>query len=132
MHRYRSIRPIIWLKISTLLYLFSHFYTFALIGFAFYAILHDSREIMLQLLYGIILYALCWFLYLWTSSLTNCPLCRSGPMSSKGCAKHRNAKSMLGSYRLMVALSVLFLRRFRCPYCGESTALEVKARDEQG
>lgn len=132
MHRYRTIRPIIWLRISTILYLFIHFYTFGLIGFAFYAILHDSREVMLQLLYGIILYAITWVLYVWSSSLTNCPLCRSGPMSGKRCAKHRHAKTIFGSYRLVVALSVLFLRRFRCPYCGESTALEVRARDEQG
>jgi hypothetical protein len=56
----------------------------------------------------------------------NCPLCMTPVLGNKGCVKHRSAKTLLGSHRLRVALAVLCLNRFRCPYCGESC--EVKAR----
>jgi len=128
MHRYRSLRPIIWIRLSSIFYLLSLLYSFALFGFTFYAVLHHTHEIMLQLLYGIGGYVSLWILYVWTSSLSKCPLCRSGPMSSKRCARHRSARKIFGSYRLTVALSVIFLNRFRCPYCGESTRLQVKEK----
>ena len=56
----------------------------------------------------------------------SCPLCMTPVLGNKECVKHRSAKTLLGSHRLRVALAVLFLNRFRCPYCGESC--EVKAR----
>ena len=59
---------------------------------------------------------------------TNCPLCVTPVMMSKGCAKHRNARRFLGSHRLRVALGVLFTGGFRCPYCGEPTVLEARER----
>jgi hypothetical protein len=58
----------------------------------------------------------------------NCPLCLTPVLTAKDCAKHRNARSFLGSHRLRVALEILFRNCFRCPYCGESTALEVRTR----
>ncbi|MFM2297142.1 MAG: hypothetical protein RL117_849 [Verrucomicrobiota bacterium] len=129
MHHYRTLRPIIWIRLCAFFYLFSYLFSFALFFFAVYAILYHNQEIMLQLLAGIGIYVTSWILYIWTSSLSKCPLCRSGPMSGKRCAKHRNARAILGSYRLTVALSIIFLNRFRCPYCGESTRLRVKVRD---
>jgi hypothetical protein len=59
---------------------------------------------------------------------TNCPLCLTPVMMSKGCAKHRRARRFLGSHRLYVALGVLFTGGFRCPYCGEPSVLEVRER----
>jgi hypothetical protein len=56
----------------------------------------------------------------------NCPLCMTPVLGNKKCAKHRSARTFFGSHRLRVALMVLCLNRFRCPYCGESC--EVKAR----
>ena len=32
----------------------------------------------------------------------------------------------MGSHRLRVALAILFKNQFRCPYCNESTALELR------
>ena len=55
---------------------------------------------------------------------TNCPLCCTPVLAPKGCTKHRDAKKLMGSHRLRVALAILFPNRFRCPYCNESTALE--------
>ena len=56
---------------------------------------------------------------------TNCPLCWTPVLAPGGCAKHRGAKKLMGSHRLPVALAVLFRNRFCCPYCNESTALEL-------
>jgi hypothetical protein len=61
-------------------------------------------------------------------SRTRCPLCMTPVMISKACSKHRHAKSLLGDYQLRVATSVLFLNSFRCPYCNESTSIELRER----
>jgi len=58
---------------------------------------------------------------------TKCPLCMVPVMGSPSCVKHRKARKLLGSYRLRVALSSLFLGYFSCPYCQEMTSMEVRA-----
>lgn len=60
------------------------------------------------------------------SAHARCPLCLTPPISHRGCSKHRSARRVFGSYRLHVAFSVIFWNRFRCPYCGEWTAVEVR------
>jgi len=63
---------------------------------------------------------------IWTQGYhTNCPLCWTPVLAPRSCAKHRDAKKLMGSHRLRVALAILFRNRFRCPYCNESTALEI-------
>jgi hypothetical protein len=57
-----------------------------------------------------------------------CPLCFVPSFSHQQCSKHRKAPHFLGSYRLFVALAVIFKGYFRCPYCGEPTAMEVRTR----
>ena len=61
-------------------------------------------------------------------SRLRCPLCMMPPLSNRGCARHRNANRLLGSYKLAVAASILFRNRFRCPYCGEPTAMQARNR----
>jgi hypothetical protein len=51
-------------------------------------------------------------------------------MVNKRCAKHGKARTVLGSHRLRVALSILFRNAFNCPYCMESTAVRVRSRRE--
>jgi len=55
-----------------------------------------------------------------------CPLCRVPILSSTNCAKNHNAQTRLGSYRLRVAIEILFANHFGCPYCNEPT--EMKSR----
>jgi len=55
-----------------------------------------------------------------------CPLCLTQPVTVRGCATNRNAKRLFGSHRLQVAVSIILHNYFRCPYCGELTALEVR------
>ncbi len=60
------------------------------------------------------------------ASRTGCPLCLTPVLAPKTCMKHRRARSFLGSHRLRVAFTILFRNRFRCPYCNESTGLELR------
>jgi hypothetical protein len=62
------------------------------------------------------------------SRRTNCPLCITPVLATKHCSKHRRARPLLGSYRIRVALSILFKNSFRCPYCNEDTSLQVRER----
>ena len=60
---------------------------------------------------------------------TGCPLCMTPVLAKKQCVTHRNARPFLGSSRLKVALTILFKRTFRCPYCGELTAIKASHRN---
>lgn len=62
------------------------------------------------------------------SSKLRCPLCMMPPLQNRRCSKHRTVKRLFGSHRLSVAHSILFKDSFRCPYCGEPTAMEVRQR----
>lgn len=62
------------------------------------------------------------------ASRVGCPLCRIPVLAPLGRAKHREARRLLGTYQFRVALSILFAERFRCPYCNESTAMDVRER----
>ena len=55
-----------------------------------------------------------------------CPLCIGHPLAHKACATHRGTRRLFGSYRLWVAMTVIFAGWFRCPYCGEPTAISVR------
>ena len=60
------------------------------------------------------------------SGKLRCPLCTMPPLQNRRCAKHRTVKRIFGSHRLKVAQSILMQDSFRCPYCGEPTAMEVR------
>jgi hypothetical protein len=57
---------------------------------------------------------------------TRCPLCLTPVLAAKSCSKHRKARKLMGSYRLRVALGILCKNSFQCPYCSESSALELR------
>jgi hypothetical protein len=76
---------------------------------------------------GVAVVSLLLVIPLWTQGAhTNCPLCWTPVLAPKGCSKHRDARKLIGSHRLRVALHVLFKNQFRCPYCNESTGLEIR------
>ena len=60
------------------------------------------------------------------ASGTRCPLCCTPVLAPMRCARHRRARTILGSHRLRVALTILFKNHFRCPFCNEVTGLEVR------
>lgn len=68
-------------------------------------------------------------LALWLSAgRARCPLCIGNPLAHNACVTHRKTRRLFGSYRLYVALSILLKGRFRCPYCGEPAAIEVRPK----
>ena len=66
----------------------------------------------------------------WLSASTRCPLCLTPILSTTNCAKHRKAKKLLGSYRLRLAVDIVFNESFTCPYCHEPTAMLVRDKHE--
>ncbi len=57
---------------------------------------------------------------------SRCPLCLGPPLAHIACVKHRDARRLLGSYRLQVVRSIIMEGEYRCPYCGEFTSIAVR------
>ena len=72
------------------------------------------------------------FLQWGTAAHARCPLCIGNPLSHRGCSKNARALKLFGSYRLTVAISVIFTGKFRCPYCGEYTAVISRCERPHG
>lgn len=102
-------------------------------GFLGYALFHGQRDAV-HLALGLLGLTVALFIFQWLlAARCRCPLCLGLPLAHKACSKHRNATRLFGSYRLRVAHSIAWKGFFRCPYCGESTAMEVRQhrRDRQ-
>lgn len=80
----------------------------------------------------IILAGLMIFIQWIAAARTNCPLCIVPVLGNRGCVKNRQAQTLLGSYRMRVAAGILFHNSFRCPYCNEPTALQVRPKSVNG
>src|SRR5690606_38898553 len=96
------------------------------LGFITWAVMEDSRERMLVggALGGL---ALCMIFGQWlVGARARCPLCLQPSLLRKSCSKHRTARRLFGSHRLMAAVSIVCRGHFRCPYCGEPTAMETR------
>lgn len=98
------------------------------LGLFGYAMWMDRMDLRYPAL-GLLIPALISSLFHWVLAIrTRCPLCFVPSFSHQQCAKHRKALHFFGSYRLFVALGVVFKGWFRCPYCGEPTAMQVRRR----
>ena len=96
-----------------------------LLAYAMWVVNLNLARLAIALLGLAMLIALAqWYI----ASRARCPLCIGFPLAHNACVTHRDTRRLFGSYRLSVAMSVVFLGRFRCPYCGESTAIEVRHR----
>lgn len=87
---------------------------------AYTAFRHDERGVYISL--GLVaLWVVSCLVFFFKASGTRCSLCMTPLWVGRKCQKHRNAKPAFGvSYRLELAISLLFKDRYRCPYCGES------------
>lgn len=128
MHRLPSQSAVTRFRFAAYLYIISILLIisgFAYIGWALYSGL--ERHVIFAS--GVIAAAVITFIFQCISaSRARCPLCLVPSMAKKNCSKNRNAKRLLGSYRLRVAGSIILHGNFRCPYCNEPTALEVRQR----
>lgn len=128
MHRLRSKSTIYRFRVAALLLCLKCILMPACGILLIYSIIIHDDELTLWSMGLIILTTLMVILQWLIAARTSCPLCLTPVLAVKNCMKHRHARTFLGSHRLRVALGVLFKNSFRCPYCHEPTALEVRDR----
>lgn len=97
-------------------------------GLLIYSFIEDDHNLTLIALgLGFACFLMC--LIQWSlAGRTRCPLCLTPVLARNGCSKHRNARTVLGSYRLRVATGILFRGTFHCPYCHEPSMMAVRTR----
>lgn len=126
MHRPRSTSEIWRFRLAAFMLLGTYLLAFPIFGLLARATLTDNFELTLVGL-ALVIPTLVLLVIQWiVAAQTGCPLCRTPILAPRSCNKHRRAKTILGSYRLKVALAVMFKNRFRCPYCNEHTSLELR------
>lgn len=128
MHHPRSISDVRRLRLASLLLLGNHLLILTAGSMLLVSFFANDQHLMV---FGSILVATSIVLIMaqWiVASHAGCPLCRTPVLAPMGCVKHRRARRLMGSYQLRVALSIMFKEKFRCPYCNEPTAVEVRER----
>lgn len=128
MHHPRSTSAARRLRLASVLLLINRLLIPLACGLLLVSLLTNDSRLMV---YGLILTASCVFLLViqWIAAIqTGCPLCRTPVLAPMRCMRHRKARRFLGSYKLRVAVGIIFMEQFRCPYCNESTAMDVRER----
>lgn len=126
MHKFPSTYAIRRIRLAALLLGAKCLLFPAALGVLIYAVAIENQQLTYYGL-GLLILTGITVIFQWhLASRANCPLCQTPVLADKGCVKHRNAKPLFGSHRLRVALSVLFLNQFRCPYCGEPSVMQVR------
>jgi len=91
-----------------------------------YALLFDDRNssyIVIGLLgFAGVASIIHWML----GAQAKCPLCFVPSFSHQLQTKSTKALHFMGSYRLFVALGVIFKGHFHCPYCAENVAIQIR------
>jgi len=126
MHHPRSISDVRRLRLASLLLLGNRLLILTAGSLLLVSLFANDQHLMV---FGSILVAVSLALIVAqgiVAAHAGCPLCRTPVLAPMGCVKHRKARRLLGSYKLRVALAILFRERFRCPYCNEPTALELR------
>jgi len=128
MHRFPSKSTIHRFRLVAFLLCFRCLTVPVIVGLLIYSFIHEAHDLtVIALGLGsvcVLMSLMQWLL----AGRTRCPLCMTSVLASNGCAKHRNARTLLGSYRLRVALGILFRGTFHCPYCHEPSIMEVRSR----
>lgn len=119
----RSLARAFWR--SSFAYLLAFMSLFVTAGVVVYTYLQRSDENLQLLVIAIIVSLFLWILQWFTADNCKCQLCQADVMRSSQCSHHKTAKKFLGSYRLRIAIAVLFKRMFRCAYCGAQFQLRV-------
>lgn len=128
MHRFQSSSAIQRFRLASFLVFLKYLLIPTALGVLAWSLVQNDRRLTFVAL-GIGGVALLATLIQWIiSTKTRCPLCMVPVLGSNGCSKNRNARRLFGSYRLRVAVSSLFRGHFRCPYCNEPSALQVRSR----
>jgi hypothetical protein len=126
MHHPPSISAARRLRIASLLLLGNRLLIPVSAGLLLVSLLNNDHLLMICGLVAGMISVLLIVAQWMAASHAGCPLCRTPVLAPMRCMKHRKARSLLGSYQLRVALAIMFTERFRCPYCNESTAMDVR------
>lgn len=126
MHHPRHARTIRAFRIAALLLIFKRLCLPLAIGLMAAALWKHDIRLAWDGVAALGLTVLFAILQRFLATRCKCPLCMTPLMSRPGCAKHRRATTLLGSYRLPVVISILTRGRFRCPYCHEPTVLRLR------
>ena len=126
MHHPRSISTVLRFRLAATLLVGKWLMALVAAGLLLESMLTDSRQMMIA---GVSLAGLTVVLggvqWLVAKGAT-CPLCRTPALASMRCTKHRQARTLLGSHRLRVAMAIWFRNQYRCPYCNESTQMVAR------
>lgn len=126
MHRLPSQHAVTRFKVASWLIVLLFVLLLATPGVLVHSLITADRNLA-SLALGLMIGTIAVGIIQWAvATRARCPLCHAKSIARNGCSKHRNARSLFGSYRLRVALSIIFQKKFRCPYCGESTAAEAR------
>ncbi len=128
MHRLPSYSSLLRFRIASILLLLKFASFPAALGFLCYGFVSGEHIWMLWAGVAVVAGLGCMLTTFMMSNRLRCPLCMVPPLQNRRCSKHTNAATTLGSHRLRVALCILFIGSFRCPYCGEPTVMEVRQR----
>lgn len=133
MHRFANRSSIFRLQFCALLYVVGYgLLIVSALSLAVFMMMRADVQLLRGALAGFGFGAILLFFQWLLSQRVYCPLCRMPVIGKKSCNRHRNASKRFGSYRIPVALGVLFNGWFRCPYCNEPSALEVRNRPDAG
>ena len=125
MHHPHSVSAVIRFRYAAILLVVVRVCAPVAVGLLAYAVVGGDHRMALigsvLAAFSVLLVILQWI----TAYRAGCPLCRTPVLAPKACMKHRRAKTFLGSHRLRVALAILLRNQFRCPYCNESTSMEM-------
>lgn len=128
MHRFQSPSTIFRFRCTSWLLCLKYLLVPATVGLLVYSMIQDQPELTFIAL-GLGGLAVVVAVFQWMmGAKTRCPLCMTPVMAANGCSKNRNARKFLGSYRARVAIFVVFRGHFRCPYCNEPSALQLRNR----
>lgn len=128
MHRFQSTTALRRMRLASLLVCARSILLPASFGGLIYVILSNNQRIALYVLALIPVTVVVVILQILVSTRTNCPLCMTPVLGFKSCNKHKKSRTTFGSYKLRVALGVIFRQSFRCPYCNEPTMLKVRGK----
>lgn len=128
MHRFQNRSTLVRLRLAALLLGLKYLLIPLSIGLLTYSFYSDNQD-LLFIAVGVCAMTVLMMITQWIlAARPRCPLCLTPILASKNCSKHRRAESLFGSYRLRVALAILFRGRFLCLYCNEPTAMEVRSK----
>ena len=113
------------IRISSLFLILNRFAVLAFIGSSAFAWYELSDESYWYLVITSVMSVFTWVIYAFWASRCRCQLCMAPIFSKAKCNEHHSAQKLFGSYRTRLAAAALFIRRFRCYFCGEEFTLDL-------